>query len=119
MKTKDPYLLTWEDSGTEDSDILWQDFTTELTELLANRIYWTDHAKNMGWRNRSGEKTFKAETALDFVRAIIPNTNDFSLYFTKHYNGFKIRISHHDAPMGENHILKPISEKQYEKERDY
>tara|TARA_Y100000310_G_scaffold320098_1_gene376158 strand:- start:1407 stop:1868 length:462 start_codon:yes stop_codon:yes gene_type:complete len=93
----------------------WEDFTEYLTELMNKKTYWRDDAKNMGWQNRSGYKVFEADNGSDFIKAISPDT-DCVYQIYKHYNGFKIRISHHDAPMGEHHVVKPITEKAYSRE---
>ena len=101
----------------EDSDywtIQWESVVEYMTELMSGRIYWRDDAEGMGWQSRSGYKVFKAETGAEFIDAITPNTSDFSLTVYKYYSGFKIRIGHHDAPMGERHVIRAITEKQYQ-----
>jgi hypothetical protein len=103
----------------EDSDywtMQWESVVEYMTELMSGRTYWRDDATHMGWQNRSGYKVFKAENGQQFIDAITPNTSDFSLTVYKYYSGFKIRIGHHDAPMGEHHIIKAITEDQYTNE---
>lgn len=95
----------------------WEDFTEYLTELMNKNNYWVDRAKNMGWRNLQGSKVFESENGKDFLRNISPNC-DCTYYIRKYYKGFKIRISHHDSPMGETHIVMPLSEKAYNKLND-
>jgi hypothetical protein len=86
-----------------------------LTELMDGREYWRDDATRLGWMSRTGYKVFKATDALEFLRAISPDT-DCSYTITPYYKGFKVRIAHHDAPTGESHIIRPISEEVYDKE---
>lgn len=85
----------------------WEYFTEYLTELMKGRTVWRDDAKEMGWTKASGYREFEADNGADLLRAISPNT-DCSYRIYKHRNGFKVILSHHDAPMGEIHIIKPI-----------
>lgn len=87
---------------------MWESFVECLTEDMEGKRYWIDNAKGMGWRNLEGYKAFEAEDGEKLLQAISPKT-ECSYRIVKHYNGFKIRISHHDSPMGETHILKPIN----------
>jgi len=101
----------------EDSDywtIQWESFTEYLTELMKGQEYWRSDATNMGWRHLTGYREFKATTGEEFIRAISPNDSDCSYQITPHYKGFKIRIAHHDAPMGEHHLVTPMTAKNYE-----
>lgn len=95
----------------------WDYFTEAVTDLMDNKEHWIDNASRIGWRSLSGHKVFKADNGEDFIRRISPDT-DCMYRISKYYSGFKIRISHHDAPMGELHIVKPISEKLYQKLTD-
>jgi len=96
----------------------WEGFTEYLAELMGENTYWIDNATRMGWRSLSGHKVFEAGDGQMFVDKITPNTSDFSLTIWKHYKGFKVRISHHDAPTGEYHVVKPLSEAVYNKLTD-
>ena len=91
----------------------WQDFLEAVTELMQGREYWRDDASDMGWMKRTGYKVFKATTREEFIRAISPNT-DCTYAFHKAGKGLKVRIGHHDAPMGEHHVIKSITAEQYE-----
>lgn len=97
----------------------WIGFKECLSELMAGREYWRDDATKMGWRSLSGYKVFQAEDGGAFIDAITPNTSEFTLSITPHYSGFKIRIGHHDAPMGEYHYVRPITEKVYNRALEY
>ncbi len=104
------------DMMSEDSDYWqneWQFFVEALTEMMDGREYWRDDASNMGWMSREGVKVFKATNGQQLIEAISPNT-DCHYTINTHYSGFKIRISHHDAPMGEYHTIRPINQKTYE-----
>lgn len=105
-------LLEW-DGGDE---IDWEMFCDGLTESMNKNSYWRDDATNMGWLNRTGYKVFQAENGLDFIRAISPNTDCHYTFYRHYKNGFKVRLAHHDAPMGEHHTIKPIKYEQYELE---
>ena len=62
-------------------------------------------AKNMGWRNLSGEKNFTLEKPIDIINQIKVNT-DFNMYIYKlGKNKYHIKQSHHDAPTGENYYI--------------
>lgn len=93
----------------------WDFFCEELTDLMNGREYWRDDASRIGWLSRTGYKVFKAENAMELIRAISPDT-DCSYTITPYYKGFKVRLSHHDAPTGEYHVIRSISEEAYEKE---
>lgn len=90
----------------------WEAFTEYLTELMGDQKYWRDNATNMGWMNRTGFKVFEAKDGTEFLRAISPNT-DCHYEITQHGKGFKVRLSHHDAPMGEYHTISPMTEENY------
>jgi len=91
----------------------WEGFTESLTELMGGREYWEDNATGMGWQNRGGSKVFEASNGEELLREISPDT-DCSYVIEAYYNGFKIRIGHHDAPMGELHIVRPLTEDVYQ-----
>jgi hypothetical protein len=62
-------------------------------------------AKNMGWRNLSGEKNFILERPIDIINQIKVNS-DFNMYIYKlDKNKYHIKQSHHDAPTGENYYI--------------
>ena len=62
-------------------------------------------AKNMGWRNLSGEKNFTLEKPMDIINQIKVNT-DFNMYIYKlGKNKYHIKQSHHDAPTGEKYYI--------------
>jgi hypothetical protein len=90
----------------------WEDFTDYLTELMGEQKYWRDDATNMGWQNRTGFKVFEAKNGQEFINVISPDT-DCHYEITPHGKGFKIRLSHHDAPMGEHHLVTPMTEENY------
>ena len=93
----------------------WEFFTESLSEEMGKNIYWADNAKGVGWRGLTGSKVFEAENGQKLIDAITPKTSEFSLRIYKHSKGLKIIISHHDAPMGETHLIRPLSAKQYDK----
>jgi len=102
-----------EDQGwaiaSEDSfllDIEWEYFLSCLTEKL-NAInpdgYWQGEVENFGWQKTSGHKEFEADTAQDFLSAILPETDcTFHIYIDEDhpFKEIKIQNFHHDSPMG-------------------
>ena len=90
-------------------------YNMEETKAMAkNNEFWLVEGTNMGWQNRSGYKYVKTDNAKELLQAILPDTN-CTIYVYEHYKGFKIKISHHDSPMGEWYIVKPIKEAEYYK----
>lgn len=103
-------------NDTEYWNMEYEAFTEALTDLMNGREYWRDDASKMGWLQRNGYKVFKADNGSDFIRAISPNT-ECNYTIIPYFKGFKIRIGHHDAPMGEYHVIKPITEEEYEEQQ--
>lgn len=98
------------------ADNAWEDFVQKVDTVLENKgHFFKDTARDIGWMRRSGYMYFKATNALEFLRAFSPDT-DCHYVFTKHGNGFSVKLSHHDAPMGETHIIMPIAQSTYNKE---
>lgn len=117
MTKKDKQPIAYWDGGNGDYDedvINWESFIEDVSMEMKGKMYWRDDATNMGWLNRTGYKVFEAENGLDFIRAISPDTDCHYTFYRHYKHGFRVRLSHHDAPMGEHHIIKPITEKQYE-----
>lgn len=105
----------------------WDRFEEYLGELL-NEIdknkfeVFKVVGKSMGWRNLEGYKTIKAENGEELLKGILPKTNEFSLYVWKTKTQIKIKCSHHDSPMGEWYLIKPLNKvkfKEYESEEYY
>ncbi len=90
----------------------WESFVERLSELMHDQKYWRDDATNMGWMHRTGFKVFEAKDGTEFLSAISPDT-DCHYEITQHGKGFKIRLSHHDAPTGEHHLVTPMTEENY------
>ena len=91
-----------------DSSIYFETFEIDLEEEFTKHIGKEVYVegKNMGWRNRSGEKTFTLNETMDMFREIAPEC-DLTYLMTKDDNGeYEVRIAHHDSPMGEYYNLK-------------
>ena len=90
----------------QDTDLLtirWQDLLEDLDTLLRkinpDGKPYKAIVENFGWRNLSGEKTFKADNASAFLRNILPQTDcTFNLFVRR--KTIRIQNSHHDSPMG-------------------
>ena len=80
------------------------DLEEEFTKHIGKEVFV--EGKNMGWRNRTGHKTFEMEFADDVFRKIAPEC-ELTYYITKRKeNEYEIKISHHDSPMGEYYNIK-------------
>ena len=96
----------------------WEYFTENLTELLQKKAHdgnaWRVIGKELGWRKLDGYKYTLADTASELLRAILPET-DCTISVYNYKNGYQIRASHHDAPMGESYYITPCALSTYEK----
>ena len=100
------------DSDADYWQVRWDDFADRLTEEMKKQIYWRDDASNLGWLHRSGYKVFKAEDGKQLLEQISPKAEcSYEVY--KHRDGFEIKISHHDAPTGETHLVKPLTDREF------
>ncbi len=104
------------DIGSKNSDIFdraWEDFEYCLTEDLIdidknNFKVFKIKGIGMGWRNLDGHKVLRAENGLELLNGILPKT-DVTLRVIKTKTQLKIKCSHHDSPMGEWYIIKPLN----------
>ena len=95
-------------ADSEEHHYHWEDFLEDLEEEFSQYIGEEVYVEgsNMGWRNRSGEKTFKIQSTKDIFWEIAPQcelTYEMEKVTDKEY---EVRISHHDSPMGEYYNLK-------------
>ena len=95
-------------ADSEEHHYHWEDFLEDLEEEFSQYIGEEVYVEgsNMGWRNRSGEKTFKIQSTKDIFWEIAPQcelTYEMEKVTDKDY---EVRISHHDSPMGELYNLK-------------
>lgn len=99
-------------------DLAWDAFCDDISKyVMRGKEFFRDDAKDMGWMRRSGYRVFRADNAMEFLRAISPDTHcAYRFHPGKHGRGVIARISHHDAPMGENHYIRAISERTYKTE---
>tara|TARA_R110002050_G_scaffold202288_5_gene337482 strand:- start:5215 stop:5742 length:528 start_codon:yes stop_codon:yes gene_type:complete len=80
------------------------DLHNEFTKHIGKDVYV--EGRKMGWRNRSGEKSFTINDPIDMFREIAPEC-DLTYKMEKVKEGeYEVRISHHDSPMGEYYNLK-------------
>jgi hypothetical protein len=93
------------------SEMDWEDFVDSLDGLMAefHATNWRAEGSKMGWQGRSGHKEFKAANAKEMLNAILPKT-DIHLELYKDEGGMLLKVSHHDAPMGELYSIKPMAE---------
>ena len=86
----------------------WEFFQEELEEEFTKHIGKDVcvEGRKMGWRNRSGEKTFTINKTIDIFREIAPEC-DLTYKMEKVKEGeYEVRISHHDSPTGEYYNIK-------------
>lgn len=89
------------------SDLHFEDFQEmlkcEFDKHIGKEVFV--EGSNMGWRNRSGHKTFTINKPIDIFREIAPECElTFKIEKVKE-NEYEIRLSHHDSPMGEYYKL--------------
>jgi len=106
------YRTAWE------SDICqfeWEYLAEYVTELMKERgmdeepIYC--EVANFGWRGINGQQVFYAENGPEFLKAILPDTNNtFHIY--EYSDGLAINNFHHDSPIGrEWYYATPLQSK--------
>lgn len=102
-------------------DIQRESFREYLTEIMQSRKgftgFWKVEGRNMGWQNRQGYKYIKADSGEELLKAILPDT-DCTVTVYRHARGLEMRVSHHDAPTGEWHVLKTIAKSTYQREAE-
>lgn len=96
----------WQDDYM--GDACFEDFTYDIDEefrkYIGKEVYV--EGRNMGWRNRSGHKTFTLNETMDIFREITPEC-DLTYSMEKVKEGeYEVRIAHHDSPMGEVYNIK-------------
>ncbi len=90
--------------GEECYESLRNDLDAEFIEHIGKDVYV--EGSNMGWRNRSGEKTFTINDTIDMFREITPECElTYSMEKVKDKE-YEVRIAHHDSPMGEMYNIK-------------
>jgi len=96
--------------GDYDKSIYWEffemDLDTEFRKHIGKEVYV--EGKNIGWRNRSGEKTFTLNETMDIFTEIAPEC-ELTYLITRYEwddKEYEVRIAHHDSPMGEVYNIK-------------
>ena len=99
----------------EDEDysaMCWADMLDYLQKVLDTFNpdgYWYVTGHNMGWRHLEGYAKFHTDKAIEFLRKVLPNTDEFTFELTVEQDSLDMKISHHDAPTGEfRHCYKAI-----------
>lgn len=99
-------------NNTDYLEAEWDYYTEYLSEILHKKNpdgYWQAIVNGFGWRNLDGHKVLHAENGVDFLRAILPNTQcTFKIY--NYGKGIAIQNWHHDSPTGnEWYYITPIA----------
>tara|TARA_R110000751_G_scaffold115549_1_gene214961 strand:- start:10716 stop:11174 length:459 start_codon:yes stop_codon:yes gene_type:complete len=90
--------------GEQHWEFFQEELEEEFTQHIGKEVYV--EGSNMGWRNRSGEKTFTINDPIDMFREIVPEC-ELTYIIEKVKKGeYEVRISHHDSPMGEYYNIK-------------
>jgi len=80
------------------------DIEEEFNQHIDKNVYVK--GKNMGWRNRTGEKTFVLEKPIDIFTEIAPQCQ-VCFYLHKINNEeYEVKLYHHDSPTGELYNIK-------------
>lgn len=91
----------------------WDEFMWDIGELLNlnDNPLLEIEGYNMGWRHSNGKMTLRCCDISNLFHKILPNT-DINRFEVTHENAqLKIRIWHHDSPMGkEYYIIRKIDE---------
>lgn len=110
--------VAWDDANGN-ADIFafaWEDAHEGISEWMKASLpnthapdFWFAQGRNMGWRQRSGFALIKAKDGKEFLRGILPDTDvTFEAYTSENNpNALNMKVSHHDAPMGESYTVTP------------
>lgn len=94
---------------SEDGELLFELALDELDEMLESLDSDSDtyicRGQSVGWQNNSGEIEITISSGRDLVSKLCPN-GSWSLTATLLSDEeLKLRLSHHDNPGGETHVL--------------
>lgn len=110
--------LAWDDANG-DADLFqwaWDDAKEGISEWMESAVpnfkdapkVWMAAGRNMGWRQRSGHAVVKAKDGQELLRALLPETDvTFEAWTEEYPSTLYMKVSHHDAPMGEFYIVAP------------
>lgn len=87
---QDVFAMEW--------DWMLEDLGAALRDLGPGDRYRAE-GRNTGWRQRAGRKNFRAASAAEFLRAILPST-DCTFVIEREGQALHIANYHHDAPTG-------------------
>ena len=103
----------WEDLNMDYDlfDMWYQDEMTNQTAIVNKKCpdgKWHVEARNMGWQHRSGERDFDdIHKGQDFIGKCLGDGGEYHWWVWEDGDGFKVRVTHHDAPTGEWYYWKP------------
>jgi 2'-5' RNA ligase/ribosomal protein L24 len=94
------------------SDDFYGAFDEALTKLNKGGTNWNIAGENMGWQQLSVTKEIDIKNAREFVSKVLPKT-DMTIRIWEHTFddktiGLYLKVSHHDAPMGESYYCYPL-----------
>ena len=100
--TESKLVLEW-DPHEEQDEFSWGEMTTALAEIMdkinPDEKKWACQVRNFGWRGQNGHKIFYAHTPDNFLREILPETeNHFKIYVDYEAKQITINNAHHDSP---------------------
>lgn len=102
---------------TSYDEVEWEmgiDYLNELINDMDNAgDSWKAEGRNMGWRNLTGHKEFRANNGEEMLREVLPDTDckcDIEVFTDR----IEMIVYHHDSPMGESYVIKPMKEEDYE-----
>ena len=105
-------------NASEDYDIFtwaWDELIDDLDQKMAeynpDGKRWDVRVENFGWRNLSGRKVFDCDNAKQFLREVLPDTdNTFNIFMFDDEKRMEIQNFHHDSPTGEWYYISLYDE---------
>lgn len=99
------------DEVAQDPDLFamsWEGFVEDVATIFKG--YYHISAKNLGWRNQSGEATVEVNSFDDLRNKVLPKTQDMTIniYEGEKAGELKMTVSHHDAPTGDTYYFTPV-----------
>jgi hypothetical protein len=108
------------DSSEEDEfdDTMWELYAEAKKWMVKNAKKWDCFealGHNMGWQHRSGTMFLQTDKWSTLIQKLLPNTSEISMTLYITWKVLWLKVSHHDAPTGEFYMVRPVTEKEYNK----
>ena len=96
----------------------WEDNLDYLNELVDCKGYWHVDAEQIGWRNYSGELTFEAENAEEWINHIVGFKCEWTFcisVISENKTSIVANVYHHDSPTGESRYIRRLTDEEWDK----